>query len=237
MPYAAFTTAARAQPAAWLPPLPATKKFRGNPNLALAPRRGVRTRAGRLCRSPAIHGKLRCPAGKARGQAPHGGRSPGPRTPDGPPQQRPRGRIRVRDARNIHGNDGANASAENRHRRTLLRVSRVDIALDRHQAHLPSEPSAHRPPQGAPTSGPTVRFKPSRIDPLNREPTAKPGPTMPFKPSCIGPLNREPGAFPDPEPRPVHRLHEPAHIRESTRRAAHTGPAPQAEIFATDERG
>ena len=92
MPYAAFTTAARAQPAAWLPPLPATKKFRGNPNLALAPRRGVRTRAGRLCRSPAIHGKLRCPAGQARGQAPHGGRSPGPRVPETLPRQR-RGQV------------------------------------------------------------------------------------------------------------------------------------------------
>ena len=122
-----------------------------------------------------------------------------------------------------------------------------------------SAPSANRPPQGAPTSSPTAPFKPSRIDPLNREPTAKsrssarfkpfrtdplnreptakPGSTAPFKPSRIDPLNREPGAFPDPEPRPVHRLHEPAHIRESTRRAAHTGPAPQAEIFATDERG
>ena len=235
MPYAAFTTAARAQPAAWLPPLPATKKFRGNPNLALAPAqpargldpRGARTCAGCPCSSPAIHGELRCPAGQARGQAPHGGRSPGPRTPEGPPQQRPRGRIRLRDARTIHGNDDANASAENRHRRTLLRVSRVDIALDRHQARLPSEPSAHRPPQGAPTSGPTVRFKPSRIDPLNREPTAKSRSSAPFKPFRIDPLNRELDAVPDPEPRPVHRIHDPAHIRQSTRRAAGKKSLPQ----------
>ena len=97
MPYAAFTAAARAQPAVWLPPLPATNKFRGNPNLALAPAqpargldpRGARTRAGCPCNSPAIHGELRCPAGKSRGQAPHGGRSPGPRTPKGPPQFKP----------------------------------------------------------------------------------------------------------------------------------------------------
>ncbi len=47
------------------------------------------------------------------------------------------GRIRVRDARTIHGNYGANARAENRCRPTLLRISRVEIALDRYQAHLP----------------------------------------------------------------------------------------------------
>jgi hypothetical protein len=41
-------------------------------------------------------------------------------------------------------------------------------------------------------------------------------------------LNREPGAFPDPDPRPVHRIHEPAHIRASTLCAAHVDPAPQA---------
>ncbi len=41
------------------------------------------------------------------------------------------------DARTIHGNYGANARALNRSRLTLLRISRVDIALDRHQAHLP----------------------------------------------------------------------------------------------------
>jgi hypothetical protein len=74
----------------------------------------------------------------------------------------------------------------------------------------------------------TVPFKPSRIDPLNREPMAKTGATVRFKPSRIDPLNREPDAVPDPEPRPVHRLHEPAHIRESMRRDAHAEPAPQA---------
>jgi len=86
---------------------------------------------------------------------------------------------------------------------------------------------ANRPSQGAPTSGPTARFKPSRTDPLNREPTAKSA-TAPFKPSRIDPLNRKPGAFPDPSPQPVHRVHETAHIRESTRCAAHPEPAPQA---------
>jgi hypothetical protein len=48
------------------------------------------------------------------------------------------------------------------------------------------------PPQRAPTSGPTTSFKPSRTDPLKREPTAKSGPTTPFKPFRTDPLNREP---------------------------------------------
>ena len=180
MPYAAFTVAAPTDPAALLPPTRATTKLRGNPNLAVAPTqpargldpRGARTRAGCPCRSPAIQGKLRCLAGQARGQAPHGGRSPGPRTPESLPQRRPGGRIRVRDARTTHDTYGANTRADNRHRLTLLRVSRVDVFLDRYQAHLPPAPSANRPPQGAPTPTPTARFKPSHADPLNREPTA-----------------------------------------------------------------
>jgi hypothetical protein len=167
-----------------LAPLPAANKLRRNPNVALDPCRGAR--AGCTCRSPAIHGRLRCSAGQARGQAPHGGRNAGPRTPEtlprrrpvGPPAQRPRGRIRVRDARTVNGNDGANASADNRHRRTLLRIGLVDVALDRHQPRLPFALSANRPPQGAPTPGPTAPFKPSRIDPLNRDPGASPDPGL-----------------------------------------------------------
>jgi hypothetical protein len=148
MPYAALTAAAPANPEALLrPPLIATKP-RGNPNLGLAlaqparglDPRGAHTRRGHLRRSPAIHGKLRC--------CMHGGRSPGPRAPEGLPRRRPGGRIRVRDARTIHGSYGANASADNRHRPTLLRISRVDIALDRFQAYLPPAPSANGPPQG-----------------------------------------------------------------------------------------
>ncbi|HLB98161.1 MAG TPA: hypothetical protein VJK90_10885, partial [Acetobacteraceae bacterium] len=75
-------------------------------------------------------------------------------------------------------------------------------------AQLPNRtaPSTIRPPQGA----------------------SPPVPTAPFKPFRIDPLNREPGAFPDPDPQPVRRIHEPAHIRESTRCAAHAEPAPQA---------
>src|SRR5580698_10063355 len=50
------------------------------------------------------------------------------------------------------------------------------------------------------TPGSTAPFKPSRTDPLNREPTTKPGPTVPFKPSGIDPLNREPAAEPARRP-------------------------------------
>ena len=89
----------------------------------------------------------------------------------------------------------------------------------------------NRPPQWARTPDPTVPFKPSRIDPLNREPTAQPGSTAPSKPSRTDPLNREPGTFPDPDPNSVHRLHETPHVREPWRCAAHAEPAPQARNF------
>ena len=186
-------------PAALPPAPPIAAKPRGNPNLALAPAQpprgldpwGARTHAGCLCRSPAIPGKFRCRM--------HCVRSPDPRMPESLPLRRPGGRIRARDVRTIHGNYGANTCADNRHRLTLLRISRVDITLGRYQAHLPPTPSANRPAQVSPTPGSTAPFKPSRIDPLNREPTGKSA-IVPFKPSRIDPLNREPGAFQDPEP-------------------------------------
>ena len=79
-------------------PTIATKR-RGNPNLGLAPRCGARTRAGCPCRAPAIRGKLRCRM--------HGGRSTGPRTPEG--------LTRLRVARTIHGRYGAEVRAYDRH--------------------------------------------------------------------------------------------------------------------------
>jgi hypothetical protein len=59
-----------------------------------------------------------------------------------PPTAKPRGNRNLhlaptQPARTIHGNYGANPRAENRYRLTLLRIARVDIALDRYQAHLP----------------------------------------------------------------------------------------------------
>jgi hypothetical protein len=95
MPHAALTATAPTDPAALLPPPPAAAKPHGNPNLALAPRCGARTRAGRPCRAPAIHGKLRCRM--------HGGRSTGLRTPESLPRRRSGGRIRVRDTGTVHG--------------------------------------------------------------------------------------------------------------------------------------
>jgi hypothetical protein len=59
----------------------------------------------------------------------HGGRSTGPRTQEG--------LVRLRAARTIHGDDGAEARALNRFRLTLLRRARVDIAAQHYQGHLP----------------------------------------------------------------------------------------------------
>ena len=59
----------------------------------------------------------------------HGGRSTGPRTPEG--------FARLRAARTSHDNVAAKARALDRWRLTLLRRSRVDAAAQRYQAHLP----------------------------------------------------------------------------------------------------
>src|SRR5580658_8857381 len=134
MPHAALTATAPADPAAVLPPPATATKPRGNPNLALAPRCGARTRAGCPCRSPAIHGKLRCRM--------HGGRSPGPRTPEG--------RDKVRAARTIHGNYGANARAENRFLITVRSISRVDAAALLCHAYLPPALAARHRDQNPP---------------------------------------------------------------------------------------
>ena len=92
-------------PAAQPEQSPPAGKRRGNPNLALVPRCGARTRAGCPCRAPAIHGKQRCRM--------HGGRSTGPRTPEG--------RARVAAARTKHGGFSAEARAFNRHHVTFMR--------------------------------------------------------------------------------------------------------------------
>src|SRR5271157_2872335 len=100
---------------------PPAKKPRGNPALHLVPRCGAHTRSGCPCRSPAVRGKLRCRM--------HGGRSTGPRSPEG--------RDRIRVARTIHGNAGAEARALNRYRLTLLRRNRVTDGAMRYLHHLP----------------------------------------------------------------------------------------------------
>ena len=94
---------------------------------------------------------------------------------------------------------------------------------------------AIRSSQAASAPAPIVPKKPSRTDPLNREPTAKPA-TIPKKPSRIDPLNREPGAFPNPEPRPVHRIHNPL-ISANPLDAPHTrSQRRRQKIYAADER-
>jgi hypothetical protein len=114
-----------------------------------------------------------------------------------------------------------------------FKQSRID-PLNREPTATPGSTAPFKPfridplnREPAAKPGSTAPSKQSRIDPLNREPMAKPA-TAPFKPSRIDPLNREPGAVPDPEPRPAHRVHDPVHFRQSTRRTALTAPAPQA---------
>ena len=68
----------------------------GDPNTA--PRCGARTRGGAPCRGPAIRGKARCRM--------HGGKSTGPRTPEG--------LERSRRARWKHGSYSAEAQQEYR---------------------------------------------------------------------------------------------------------------------------
>ena len=91
-------------------------------------------------------------------------------------------------------------------------------------------PPAIRPSQGAPTLAPTAPFKPSRIDPLNREPAAKPTPTAPFKPFRTDPLNREPTANPAPTARFKPSRIDPMN-REPT---AQPGPTVPSKPSRTD---
>ena len=112
----------------------------------------------------------------------------------------------------------------------------LTLAAPSDPAAFISAPSANRPPQGVPTPGPVAPSKPFRIDPLNRERTAKPVPTMPFKPSRIDPLNRETDAVPDPG-----RDHYIASmiplISANPRDAPHTRrQRRRQQIFAADER-
>jgi hypothetical protein len=94
-------------------------------------------------------------------------------------------------------------------------------------------PRIHPMNPGIPPATPstqTARFENLRIHPMNPETPPTIPPTQParFENPRIDPLDREPAAFPDPDPQPAHRVHEPAHLRESTRRAADAQPAPQA---------
>ncbi len=100
------------------PPL----QCRVNPNLALAPRCGARTRSGCPCQAPAIRGKRRCRM--------HGGRSTGPRTAEG--------LARLRAARTTHGGHTPEGRAFHRHTLTMIQRNRVFMAALRYQDRLPS---------------------------------------------------------------------------------------------------
>jgi hypothetical protein len=127
----ASTTAIPAGPPNTQPPSPPPgTRRRGNPNLALIPRCGARTRAGCPCRAPAIHGKLRCRM--------HGGRSTGPRTADG--------MALLRAARTTHGGYSAETRAFNRHHVTFLRRGRVRMFTTLHFDRLPPELAARMNP-------------------------------------------------------------------------------------------
>ena len=124
-------------------PPPATaeaKTRRGNPNLALAPRCGARTRAGCPCRAPAIRGKLRCRM--------HGGRSTGPRTEEG--------LTRLRIARTIHGHYGAEARARDRHLISLRRNWQITADAIVYLGHIPSD---LLPPYCSPRPQPSRRAR------------------------------------------------------------------------------
>jgi hypothetical protein len=110
---------------------------RPNPNLLAARRCGARTRAGCPCQAPAIRGKLRCRM--------HGGRSTGPRTPEG--------LARLRAARMVHGNYSAAARAERRFVRTLTTRIRLLCAAVSVQRWLVPEMAA-RLASGPPELGP-----------------------------------------------------------------------------------
>ena len=103
------------EPASLFPasPPPPNAQRRGNPNLHLAPRCGARTRSGCPCRAPAIRGKARCRM--------HGGRSTGPRTPEG--------RQRLRTARLAQGARSAEFRAREFFVCTWCRYGRLQRAV------------------------------------------------------------------------------------------------------------
>ncbi len=109
-------------------PPPHTRPLRngnppGNPNLA--PRCGAKNRAGCPCRAPAM------PNGRCRL---HGGKSTGPRTPEG---------IARRAAANTkHGRQSAPDRAQQLYLRTLTQRTRLKAAARRLQAYLPKEMAA-----------------------------------------------------------------------------------------------
>jgi hypothetical protein len=108
-----------------------------NPNLLRAPRCGARTRAGCPCQAPAIRGRARCRM--------HGGRSTGPRTPEG--------LARLRAARTTHGDHGAEALLDALHASVMTRRIRVLCAAIDLLRWLPPDMAARLEAGAAPELG------------------------------------------------------------------------------------
>ncbi len=97
----------------------------GNPGLNLAPRCGARARSGCACRAPAMaNGRCRM----------HGGRSTGPRTPEG--------KASRTAAHTTHGHRAAPQRKALRAARTLVRRMRLFVAAVRLQQYMPVEMAA-----------------------------------------------------------------------------------------------
>jgi hypothetical protein len=119
--------------------------------------------------------------------------------------------------------DWLNSSLSHRHICVHLRQrSFSSWSLRQPDATRQGRGPAHPPPA---TPRPTVPSKPSRIDPVNREPTAKPTPTALFKPFRIDPLNREPTPKPTPTAPPVAGSNTSSAATAPPARAH--GPAPR----------
>jgi hypothetical protein len=292
LPRAVLTTAVPADWAAFLPPPTAATKRRGNPNRDLAPR----TIHGNHGAEPRALNRFRCTLLRIRRVDVALNRHQAHRRPTLAarrsgyppvlmPPLRPRGGITAAEDRAMRDAVAASlarrraalAEAGARHRvaraataaQSTQRAARapaadgqtraahtnasprppapppVPIAPYSGDSHPERELAAHtaglraaasRPPQRALTPDATAPFKPSRVDPLNREPTAKPA-TAPFKPFRLDPMNREPGAFPDPATNQYIATMNPL-ISANPRDAPHTRSRHyRQEIFATDERG
>jgi hypothetical protein len=104
-----------------------------------------------------------------------------------------------------------------------------------------SAPSTNRPPQGAPTRSPTAPFKPSRSDPLNREPTARTGATAPRVAGANASgatATATPARAHDPAPRPGQSVEARSGRCPETRHGAlPPGPPPKAAAFGIHSFG
>ncbi len=141
----------------------------GNPGLNLSPRCGARTRSGCACRAPAMaNGRCRM----------HGGRSTGPRTPEG--------KAARTAAHTTHGHRSAPQRKVLRANRTLVRRILLCVAAVRLGQYMPAEmtaglaryPLAFLPPERpcevvVPTNAPRTPY--TCLPPLRRASRARGG--------------------------------------------------------------